>query len=234
LSLIIVGPIPCPKRILLSFQVPSFTTHLKVWGKRSRFKRVELLVSQTFDLSDILVSQTNWPFDQLIIETHFKKPLSVTYVRIWFIESAPGQCACGGPFGFRLREDGHEVRPHTIPFHVSLVVDHKKPVPFCSGSLLSPNYVLTTARCMAGRNQLYETAFFRTKFTYIRMKPTMVKFKYIILPLHGLECLKSKIFLTIHICRQINLYYHFLWVEIWVKFADENFIRKVFGRNWVL
>ena len=44
------------------------------------------------------------------------------------------------------------MKPHTIPFQVALIEDRKNPVPFCSGSLISPSYVLTSAHCVSGRS----------------------------------------------------------------------------------
>ena len=44
------------------------------------------------------------------------------------------------------------VSPNTIPFHIAIVEDLDNRVPFCSGALISPNYVLTSARCVSGRS----------------------------------------------------------------------------------
>ena len=77
------------------------------------------------------------------------------FVELFLLSTAEvllGNCQCGGPFGFHHHENGPEIKPHTIPFHVSLITDKKKPIPFCSASLISPNYVLTTARCIIGRS----------------------------------------------------------------------------------
>ncbi|KAJ8918116.1 hypothetical protein NQ315_011573 [Exocentrus adspersus] len=39
---------------------------------------------------------------------------------------------------------GHEAQPHSRPYQVALIINGEN---FCSGSLISPNYVLTAARC---------------------------------------------------------------------------------------
>ena len=61
--------------------------------------------------------------------------------------------SCGGPFGFRVGTYGGDlsVRPHSIPYNVAIVENTMNPVPFCSGTLISPNFVLTTAHCVSGR-----------------------------------------------------------------------------------
>ena len=40
----------------------------------------------------------------------------------------------------------------TKTVQVALIEYRKNPVPFCSGSLISPSYVLTSAHCVSGRS----------------------------------------------------------------------------------
>ena len=46
---------------------------------------------------------------------------------------------------------GSVVSPHYIPYQVALTDYLDKGIPFCGGSLISPNYVLTSAQCIRGK-----------------------------------------------------------------------------------
>ena len=54
---------------------------------------------------------------------------------------------CGVPLELELLDK--EVKPHTLTYHVALVESRDKTKPLCSGALVAPSYVLTTARCVA-------------------------------------------------------------------------------------
>ena len=62
------------------------------------------------------------------------------------------QCRCGGPFSTTRIIGGAEVTPHTFPYQVALSIGSTSTNLFCSGSLISPIYVLTAAHCILGRN----------------------------------------------------------------------------------
>ena len=105
-----------------------------------------------------------------------------------------GNCQCGGPFGFHHHENGPEIKPHTIPFHVSLITDKKKPIPFCSASLISPNYVLTTARCIIGRSI---SSFFLSLFLYFSLSFSLVFSLFVFLSLFRSSSFCPSHFLTL-------------------------------------
>ena len=62
-------------------------------------------------------------------------------------------CQCGGPFTnqfpYERIVNGFEAPPHSLPFQVGIILPFQNNQFFCGGTLISPNYVLTSIQCIA-------------------------------------------------------------------------------------